>query len=217
MSGEHSGRPNAESDALGPMLVALLVDRFALRTRTRTVIAIGGESASGKSAVAGSLACALAGAGFPIAILHQDDYYHRPPRANHEHRSAELQRVGPQEIDFEKLHAHIGDFRSGRDGIVAPIVDYPNDRFSTHMLDFSGVAVLVVEGTYVLQLDGADVRIFLEATHSDTASRRRARNRDIDEPIIDRILAIEHTIVAAHATRADVIIDREFAIRLVRR
>ena len=73
--------------------------------------------------------------------------------------------------------------------------------------------MLVVEGTYVLQFDDMDVRIFLEATHEETAERRMLRNRDVHAPIIDRILAIEHGLIASQARRADIVIDRAFAIR----
>ena len=213
MIGDEAPALPANGAGLGARLVSLLIDRFALRERSRAVIAVGGESASGKSRTAEALARRLDAAGLPTAVLHQDDYYRRPPRANHEYRSADLKRVGPQEVDFERLQSHIADFRHGRGAVAAPLVDYPNDLFSTQMLDFSRVAVLVVEGTYVLQLEATDIRIVLEATHADTAARRRARNRDIDEPVIDQILAIEHAIVALHAGRADIVIDRDFAIR----
>jgi uridine kinase len=80
-------------------------------------------------------------------------------------------------------------------------------------VDFSGVEALIVEGTYVLTLEDLDVGIFLDATHEDTRERRRVRNRDIDAPIIDRVLAIEHRIIAPQASRAQIVIDREFRVR----
>jgi uridine kinase len=73
--------------------------------------------------------------------------------------------------------------------------------------------VLVVEGTYVLGLDDLDVRVFLDATYEDTRERRRARGRDIIDPVIDRILALEHAIIQRQADRADIVIDRDFTIR----
>jgi uridine kinase len=73
--------------------------------------------------------------------------------------------------------------------------------------------VLIVEGTYVLRLDDTDVRIFLEATHAETAERRRLRNRDVMAPIIEEILAIEHALIAPQLRRAHVVVDRDFRVR----
>lgn len=199
--------------ALAGTLASMLIAGHAVRERDRTVIAIAGESGSGKSTTATALARELATAGVRAVVLHQDDYFMRPPRANHAHRLADLSSVGPQEVDLDLLLAHIAAFRAGRDDVRAPRVDYPSDSFHTRRLDFANVAVLIIEGTYVLRLDDSDVRIFLDATHADTRARRRARNRDIDDPAIDRILAIEHAIIAEQATAAQIVVDRDFNVR----
>ena len=192
-------------------LAAVLATEFGLDRTARPVVAIAGESGSGKSITASALAQVLGEAGRPTVLLHQDDYFVRPPRANHAHRCADLGSVGPQEVDLARLASHVADFRAGRD-TVGPRVDYPSDSFGTRPLAFAAAAVLVVEGTYVLGLDDADVRIFLEATHEDTAERRRRRNRDVDAPIVDRVLAIEHALIAPQAQRAHIVIDRDFTI-----
>ena len=178
----------------------------------RPVIGIAGESGSGKSITATALAQVLGAAGQPVVVLHQDDYFVRPPRANHEHRCGDLASVGPQEVDLSLIARHIADFRAERD-TVGPRVDRASDCFRTRPLELAKAAVLVVEGTYVLGLDDVDVRIFLAATHGDTAERRRRRNRDVDAPIIDRILAIEHALIAPQVERAHVVVDRDFVIR----
>ena len=179
---------------------------------SRTVIGIAGESGSGKSATAVCLARELSAIGHVAEVLHQDDYFLRPPAANHAHRVADLTSVGPQEVDFERLRAHVAAFRRGDDGVSAPRVDYGADRFDTLQRDFRAVQVLVVDGTYVLANVDADIRIFLEATSDDTRERRRARSRDIEAPIVDHVLAIEHPIIAAQRDVADFVIDRHFHI-----
>jgi uridine kinase len=79
--------------------------------------------------------------------------------------------------------------------------------------DFGPLAVLIVEGTYVLRLDDLDVRVFCAATHAQTVERRRLRNRDVDAPIVDEILAIEHALIAPQAALADVIVGVDYALR----
>ena len=199
--------------ALAQLLLAKLEGQFGLGREDRTVVAIAGESGSGKSISAMAIADVLSARGISVVVLHQDDYFIRPPRANHAHRIGNLSSVGPHEVRLDLLASHIADFRAGRDVPDAPRADHGSDSFVSRRLDLGTASVLVVEGTYVLTLHDSDVRIFLEATHEETAERRRLRNRDVDAPIIDRILAIEHELIALQARRADIVIDRDFRIR----
>jgi uridine kinase len=47
-------------------------------------------------------------------VLHQDDYFVRPPRTNHAHRVRDLRAVGPHEVDLARLAAHVAAFRGAR-------------------------------------------------------------------------------------------------------
>ena len=64
----------------------------------------------------------------------------------------------------------------------------------------------------MLRLEDIDVRIFLEATSDDTRERRLLRNRDLHEPFVDQVLAIEHDLIAPQAAAAHIVIDREFHV-----
>ena len=194
-------------------LATLLITEYHIGGGVRAVIAIAGESGSGKSVTASRLAVELDAAGVPAVVLHQDDYFHRPPRANHEQRSRDLATVGRQEVNLGLLRTHIAAFRERANDVTVPVVDYATDRFLTRRLDFSDINALIVEGTYVMGLDAADVRIFLEATSDDTRERRRLRNRDIDAPMVEQVLAIEHELIAPQGALAHIVIDREFHIR----
>ncbi len=195
------------ADALG--------SRIGSGHHEKRVIGIAGESGSGKSVTAQALAHVLDQRGHRTALINQDNYFRLPPRTNHEHRLTNLANVGPHEVDLACISAHIAAFRAGHDVSDAPLVDYPGNRFVTHKLQLSECDMLIVEGTYVLSLPDLDARVFLEATHHDTRERRRARNRDIDHPVIDDILAIEHAIIARQRAVAHVVIDRSFAIHIV--
>ncbi|MCA2983053.1 MAG: uridine kinase [Gemmatimonas sp.] len=179
----------------------------------RLVIGVAGESGSGKSTTATQLADALNARGIPTAFLNQDNYFIRPPRTNHAFRLADLGAVGPHEVQLSLIDEHIAAFRAGHHEVRAPLVNYPGNRFDEEVRDFSALQVLVVEGTYVLMLDGLDVRVFLEATHRDTHERRLARNRDAWEPIIDTILGIEHRLIAPQGATAHWLIDAAFGLR----
>jgi uridine kinase len=213
MSIEPPTDPLPNADRLARSLASMVIDRLRLPREGRVVIAVAGESGSGKSTTASSLGRELSTRGVSTGLIHQDDYFLRPPRTNHEYRLLDLRHVGPHEVNLELLQSHVDAFLAGRDGVEGPAVDYPANRFVTRHLDFSALQVLIVEGTYVFRLRGIDARIFLDATHEDTKERRRARNRDIDAPVIDRILAIEHEIIEQQAQQADIVIDRDFEVR----
>ncbi|GJG87051.1 hypothetical protein tb265_22320 [Gemmatimonadetes bacterium T265] len=202
-----------EYRALARSLAAVLRADFGVHTGRRTIIGVAGESGSGKSTTATALAREFADDGLRTEVLYQDDYFRRPPRANHAHRLLDLAHVGPHEVDLDRIATHAADFRAARDGVVVPAVDYAADAFRTRVVDFGALDVLVVEGTYVLTLADLDVRVFLEATYADTRARRVARARDVDSPFVERVLAIEHAIVARQGAVADVVIDRAFAVR----
>ena len=206
-------RLSLDSSALARSLASILVADFGVGHTGRAIIAIAGESGSGKSVTATGLSHELTAAGIRTGVLNQDNYFHRPPRTNHEHRLLDLQHVGPHEVNLDLLQSHVDAFREGQSVILGPRVDYPANRFVVQEHDFSTLAALIVEGTYVFRLRGIDVRIFLEATHEDTRERRRVRARDIDAPIIDQILAIEHDLIAPQAALAHIVIDRDFVIR----
>lgn len=200
---------------VGPALLAALAPELATldNPSRRLVVGVAGESGSGKSTTALALAEALQARGVATLLIHQDNYFIRPPRTNHAFRVRDLGAVGPHEVQMALIAQHITAFRDGARGIETPVVNYPENRFDTVTRDFSEAQVLIVEGTFVLRLDQLDVRIFLEATHRDTHERRIIRNRDIHEPIIDTILDIEHRIIAPQAARAHWLLDRDFRLR----
>jgi uridine kinase len=207
------GHHGAGGAALAAELYHRLTHSARFASALRFIIGIGGESGSGKSVTATNLAAKLNEAGLRCEIIHQDDYFLRPPRVNHAFRCEDLRHVGPHEVNLGLIAQHLSDFRAGRRSVAAPRVDYPGDRFLERTLDFADSRALILEGTYVLTLPGLDFRVFLEATHVETRERRRVRNRDLDEPIIGDILEIEHRLIAPQRHVADVVIDRDFRVR----
>lgn len=178
-----------------------------------SVIGIAGESGSGKTTIALAVSRALEAGGLATVTLHQDDYFLRPPRENHEFRRRHPDSVGPGEVNLALLGEHVAAFRAGRSDVRVPAVDYPGDRFVARTQDFSGVDVLIVEGTFVLLLDGVDAGVFLSATHEQTRARRLERARDVFEPFVEDVLRAEHGVIAPQRERAHVVVDEHFRLR----
>jgi uridine kinase len=176
-------------------------------------IGFGGESGSGKSVSARCLKIEMDEIGFQSIVLHQDDFFHLPPRSNHVRRMKNYSNVGLTEVHLDRMQDLIADFRAGSKSIVVPHMDVENDRIDSCVLDFEKVRILIVEGTYVLSLQDLDVRVFLTRNYIDTYNARLERNRDLDDPRIEEILAIEHEIIKEYSKVADIIVDRDYAIK----
>jgi uridine kinase len=204
----------APGDALAQQLLGSLQTRWETHARTRRVIGVAGESGSGKSVTADRLAHACRAAGVQTMVLNQDNYFVRPPRTNHEYREQDLAHVGPHEVNLALLSEHIAAFRARANGVIAPLVDYPGNRFVTQTLNFADAELLIVEGTYVLMLEALDARVFMAATHEETYAQRVARNRAAAElsPFVTTVLGIEHRLIAPQRAVADYIVDAQFRL-----
>lgn len=185
-----------------------------LRRGGRLVLAVGGESGSGKSVTAVCLRDLLAESGLTAAILHLDDYFVLPPATNHQRRLEDIGRVGMQEVHMDILQEHVDAFRAGGEFLRKPLSNYHTNEITEEMLDISGTRVLIVEGTYSLALQSADCRIFLSRNYLETKTQRLLRGREADDEFIERVLAIEHAVIAPLATRADILIDKSYHVML---
>lgn len=164
------------------------------------VLAVAGESGAGKSTLGEALA-ARAGA----ALLHQDDYFRLPPAENHAARVQDPARVGPGEVDLERLAAHAAAFIAGATRVQPPLLAAPVPLLRPR---------LVVEGTYVLALPTLDAGIFIDRTFLQTRADRARRGRDPMDPFIEQVLLREQPQIRALAPRARVVLDADFTPRL---
>lgn len=187
-----------------------------LASGQKIAVCIGGESGSGKSVTAVCLSHVLDEMGVKSCVLHQDDYFFFPPRENHLRRLEGIEWVGVQEVDIHLLNDHITRFKSGVDMIDKPLSDYDHNVITKETLNVSDCTVLIVEGTYALFLEGADYRVFMERNYKDTRAQRIERARDVIDEWSDRILDIEHRLIAPCLDRADAVVAKDYKVKFVR-
>lgn len=176
----------------------------------KKVIAITGESGSGKSVTALSLQTALETAGISTLILHMDNYFHLPPKANHQARLQNRFEIGPDEVQLDLLATHIKAFRNRENSIRMPVTNYQEDWFESVDLSMENCRVLLVEGTYVSKLPDLDLQIFMERNYLQTVLQRRERGRDKEDPFVEQVLEKEHRIIRPAIDKADIIIDLHY-------
>ena len=91
------------------------------RKAEKPVIAIAGESGSGKSEVAHELRRLLKKDGYLVKILHGDNYYKTLPTERNAWRKKHgIESIGENEYDWELLNGNIEDFRNGKESIFSP-------------------------------------------------------------------------------------------------
>ena len=197
------------------LVVSKLVDEIKDRGR-RTTLTVAGESGSGKSETAQAIAEALSPHGISAAILQQDDYFVHPPRTNDLTRRANLCWVGATEVRLDLLDEHLSAAIDGASSITKPLVIYEEDRITEETLEFGDAGVVIAEGTYTSLLEHVDRRVFIARNRLDTMDHRMKRGREDFDPFIEQVLEIEHEIISAHRTRADILITRDYEVGFVR-
>ena len=92
--------------------------------------------------------------------------------------------------------------------IKKPLVDFNADKIGEEVVDLSGYDVLIAEGTYTTALKNVDKKVFIDRNKMDTVESRKKRGREKQDEFLDRILTIEHGIIAPHKELADVVITK---------
>jgi uridine kinase len=195
-----------------------IVDILRPRIKRKYVIAIAGESGAGKSEIAMEMKRAFHEKySLPVFILQQDDYFVLPPRTNAEKRKEMITWVGTREVQLSMMDDHLRKFREGVSLVHKPIISFEEDRIDEEEIDFSLYKVLIAEGTYTSLLRHADARIFIDRDYNDTREYRASRGREVQDPFLEEVLAVEHRIICTHGEKADLIVNKDFSVREIPR
>lgn len=175
-------------------------------------IGICGESGSGKSVTAFALKKVLEENGITSLVIQMDDYFKLPPKTNHENRQKSFDNVGMHEVHLELIEENIKVFKEGRSTIIKPLVHYQDNSISEEILDTKDVQVIIIEGTYVLNIDDFDFSIFIDRNYKDTYENRMKRNRDEQSDFVEKVLDIEHNIIRQFKDKADIVLEKNYQI-----
>lgn len=178
----------------------------------KRVVGICGESGSGKSVTAFALRKVLEEKGITGLVIQMDDYFKLPPKSNHENRQKSLNNVGLHEVYLDKIQETIKKFKEKEPFITKPLIHYAENSVSEEIISIEDIQVLIIEGTYVLNIDDFDVSIFIDRTYKDTYENRMKRNRDEQSNFVENVLEIEHKIIRQFKEKADLLLDKEYHI-----
>jgi uridine kinase len=130
-----------------------IIDRIAKLKKYKPVIAVGGESGSGKTEIAHLTAIGLKSKNMYAKILHTDNYYKVSPQERTEWRMRNgVESINYTEYNWEQIKNNIKDFKENRLSSL-PFLDLLTDQCDKLITDFSKVKILILEGLYSLYSD----------------------------------------------------------------
>jgi uridine kinase len=179
-------------------------------------ISVAGESGAGKSEIASVLADSIMEKGIPSIILQQDDYFVYPPKTNAEMRQKDIGHVGLSEVRLELIDQHLDHFITGKHEIEKPLVIFKEDRITSETVSLKDIQVVIVEGTYTTSLKNIYKRVFIDRTYEDTREARKLRAREKQYDLLEKILSIEHKIISAHKSMADIIVTKDYQVEQIK-
>ncbi len=188
-----------------------IVERLSEIQTEKLVIAIGGESGSGKSELAHVISRELKDRGELAKILHSDNYYKVSPRLRTAWRKEHgIESIGLAEYDWDFINRNIVEFREGKEAVL-PCIDLLTDQEDRLITNFEEIKHLIVEGLYALEVD-ADLRIFLELTYHETKKAQILRGKEPQSDYRLQVLEREHEVVQSLKPLADYLVTKDFQI-----
>jgi uridine kinase len=178
------------------------------------VYRVSGESGCGKTTLAKALVKEYEAQGKKAVLISQDEYFHLPPRQNHNKRVEDFEWIGLGEVDWKLLNGVIDQVLDSEvSSVEVPEMDWELDTKEWKTMEAEEVDVVVIEGTYVLgEKREGELGIFFEHTYEDTRENRLARNREVVDDFIQRVLEREHKIISGLREKADLVVSKNYTI-----
>lgn len=182
--------------------------------KPKMIVAISGESGSGKSELAHVIAKGLRKHGIMAKPLHIDNYYRIHP---HQRTQWRLEQgienvVGPGEYDWDTILRNIAEFKEGKIS-TGPCVDLVTEQIDQLTTDYSGIDMLIIDGLYAIKVPDVDLRVFIELTYHETKKAQVVRGKEPQNEYRMRVLEKEHQEVQALEPTADVLIGKDYSVR----
>jgi uridine kinase len=190
-----------------------IIRKILERKKDKFMIAISGESGSGKSELAHVIAKGLRKHGIMAKPIHIDNYYRIHPLERTEWRKNNgiENVVGYSEYDWDTIYRNIEDFKNNRLSTM-PCVDLVTEQVDRLTTDFKGIDMLVIDGLYAIKTEGVDLRIFLELTYHETKKAQVVRGKEPQNEYRMAVLEQEHRMVQSLKPKADILISKEYEV-----
>jgi len=190
-----------------------IVEEILKNKKDKFIVAISGESGSGKSELTHVVAKELRKYGIFAKPVHLDNFFKTLPlerRAWREkHGIANV--VGINEIDWEAVQKTVDDFKNGRTCSM-PCVDLVTEQVDTLITDFKTIDMLVLDGLYAVNTEGVDLHVFIELTYHETKKAQASRGKEKTDENRMQTLEAEHKAVQSLKPKADLFVNKNYEL-----
>jgi uridine kinase len=190
-----------------------IINEILKRKKDKFIVAISGESGSGKTELAHVIARGLRAHGIFAKPLHIDNYYRVLPLERKQWRidNGIEACVGYDEYDWGTIKRNIDEFKHGAEAAM-PCVDLVTEQVDTLLTDFGSVDMLIIDGLYAINTEDADLRVFIELTYHETKKAQTDRGKEPQNEYRWAVLEQEHKMVQALKETADLLISKEYEV-----
>ncbi len=181
--------------------------------KDKFMIAISGESGSGKTELSHVIAKMLRKEGIFCKPIHIDNYYRIHPLERTEWRKTHgiETAVGLGEYDWDTIYRNISDFKNGRESTM-PCIDLVTEQVDHLTTDFSTVDMIIIDGLYAINTEDVDLKIFIERTYHETKKAQVVRGKEPQNEYRMQVLEREHQVVQSLRDKADIFINKEYQV-----
>ncbi len=199
-------------DAAQAIFDRVIEDRDSKPERYRYIVAIAGESGSGKSELAHSLGKFLKDYHVRVKVIHTDNYYKIQPLLREEwRRNIGFDMIGHDEYDWIKIKKTIRDFKEEQECMI-PCIDLIPEQVDKLITDFSKIDLLIVDGLYAIKAPDIDMRVFIDLTFHETKINQIIRMKEALSDFRLGILEKEHEAVVSLKSLADLVVDKSYQV-----
>ena len=190
-----------------------IVPHILKNRKDKFIIAISGESGSGKTELAHVIAKMLRKENIMCKPIHIDNYYRILPLLRTEWRKKNgiQQSVGLGEYDWDTINKNIDDFKNNRMSTM-PCVDLVTEQVDQLTTDFNGVDMIIIDGLYAIDTPGVDLSIFIELTYHETKKAQVVRGKEPQNEYRMQVLEQEHVVVQSLRSKADLLINMDYQV-----
>lgn len=190
----------------------VIVAHLGKMTGEKIVIAVGGESGSGKSELGHEIARLLKAQGTPAKIMHIDNYYKTSPQDRNPWRKAHgVESIGYTEYDWTVINRNLAEFSADADDVLMPCIDLLTDQEDQLHTSFKGLRYMVIEGLYAIQAE-ADLRVLIDLTYHETKKAQLVRGKENMDQWRLQVLEQEHQVVQSLRSKIDLLVTKDFDV-----
>lgn len=196
---------------------ASIVEEILKHKTDKYIVAISGESGSGKSELTHLVAKTMRKHGIFAKPIHIDNFYNTLPLKRTEWRiqNGIENVVGLSEYKWDEIDRVISDFKNGCKSSM-PCVDLVTEQVDTLTTDFSNIDMLVIDGLYAINTEGVDLAVFIELTYHETKKAQVDRGKEPQNEYRMRVLEREHQQVQSIKHKADLFVNMDYKVVVAR-